>query len=262
LLLQKHGCGKIVHDDLLQFLFRWTKNHPKNVFQQKRGMPAWTRERVIEELEVEYQSSEMKSENHHVRLHDGRSVTIHVIDFGPEVRDVLDDPWIHENIADGIDRETFRPIVQPELHENDPNAIIGEKHTGFLYQRAIDLHCPSGPDIDPKLVRPLVLMFHIDKSHADLFGSLCLTPIQWSLAMIVINGQYNIRSWRVLAYIPNLSKGKGSAEQKKKTLVKKTEEISTNACVLHCLLFRSTTMREEFGGLTNMGTMFSLSLSY
>jgi hypothetical protein len=246
---------------MLQFLFRWTKNHP-NIFQQKCGMPAWTRERVIEELEVEYQSCDMKSENRHVELHDGRTVTIPVIDFGPEVRDVLDDPWVHDNIAAGIDKETFRPIVPAELHENDQNAIIGEKHTGFLYQRAIDLHCPSGPNIDPKLVRPLVLIFHIDKSHADLFGSLCLTPIQWSLAMIDINGQYNIRSWRVLAYIPNLSKGKGSAEQKKKARGKKTEEISTNACVLHCLLFRSTMRKEEFGGSINMGMMFSSSQSY
>jgi hypothetical protein len=63
-----------------------------------------SRERVIEKLEVEYQSCDM---NHHDRLHDGRSVTIPVIDFVPEVRDVLDDPWVHENIAAGIDKETF-----------------------------------------------------------------------------------------------------------------------------------------------------------
>ena len=34
--------------------------------------------------------------------------------------------------------------------------------------------------------------------------------------MIDINGQYNIKAWRVLAYIPNLSKGKGAAKSKKK----------------------------------------------
>lgn len=215
LLVNKHGGSKAMFEDLLKYIFSWTKRDPL-IFVHEEGMPIWTRDAVLEALQEEFDSSDLKFEKNNVELNDGRTVTIPVIDFAAQARDVLDSPFVRANVAEGIDWETFRPIANAEEHENNPNAIIGEKHTGFLYQRAIDLHCPSAPNVDPTLVRPLVLVLHIDKSHADLFGSLCVTPIQWSLAMIDINGQYNIKAWRVLAYIPNLSKGKGAAKSKKK----------------------------------------------
>jgi hypothetical protein len=90
-------------------------------------------------LENEFQSTDMKPVKHDVRLHDGRIVTIPVPDWAPQVRDLLDDPFVHDNIAEGIDRDTFRLIVPIEIHENDPNAIIGRKHTGCLYQRTHNL---------------------------------------------------------------------------------------------------------------------------
>jgi hypothetical protein len=60
-----------------------------------------------------------------------------VIDFAAQARDVLDSPFVRANVAEGIDWDTFRPIANAEDHENNPNAIIGEKHTGYLYTREL-----------------------------------------------------------------------------------------------------------------------------
>jgi hypothetical protein len=60
-----------------------------------------------------------------------------------------------------------------------------------------------------------VFIIHIDKSQADIFGNLCLALIQWSLAMSDnMNGQYSMKAFGVLAYIPNLSAGKGTNKRK------------------------------------------------
>lgn len=212
LIVQKHKGGKEFFDELVIFIFEWTAAYP-DLF--KKSSRTWTRASVLKELQEEFDYMELSSTNHDVPLEDGRTATVPVIDFGPQVRDLLDSPFVQAHIANGIDRDTFRLTTTAQDHEYNENAVIGEKHTGFLYQRGIDLHCPSAPDVDPTLVRPLVIILHIDKSHADLFGNLSVIPIQYSLGMVDIDGQYNVKAWRVLAYIPNLSTGKGSDGEKK-----------------------------------------------
>ena len=212
LIVQKHKGGKDFFNELVKYLFEWTAAYP-DVF--KKTSRTWNRASLLAELAKEFDYLDLVSEQQDVTLEDGRIVTIPVIDFAPQVRDFLDSPFVQSHIADGIDRDTFRVIKMPDEHEYDQDAIVGEKHTGFLYQRGIDVHCPSAPNVDPTLVRPLVIILHIDKSHADLFGNLSVIPIQYSLGIVDIDGQYNIKAWRVLAYIPNLSVGKGSDGAKK-----------------------------------------------
>lgn len=212
LIVQKHKGGKDFFNELVKYLFEWTAAYP-DVF--KKTSRTWNRASLLAELAKEFDYLDLVSEQQDVTLEDGRIVTIPVIDFAPQVRDFLDSPFVQSHIADGIDRDTFRVIKTPDEHEYDQDAIVGEKHTGFLYQRGIDVHCPSAPNVDPTLVRPLVIILHIDKSHADLFGNLSVIPIQYSLGIVDIDGQYNIKAWRVLAYIPNLSVGKGSDGAKK-----------------------------------------------
>jgi hypothetical protein len=164
-------------------------------------------------LEEEFDFYDIKSEKKDVNLHDGRVANSTVIDVGPQIRDLLDDPIVINHISNGVCRDTFCLKVDATLHENDPKTILGKKHLGYLYQRGIDLCCPSGPNVDPRCVRPLRLIFHIDKTHADLFGTLSGIPVQCSLAVLDSEGKYNVHCWRVLAYIPNLSAGKGKDDK-------------------------------------------------
>ena len=215
MLVNKHMGSKELYDDLLEFIFEWTKKDP-NIFTQRPGMPKWNRKRVVTELEHEYDAFDLKSVKHHVDLHDGRVATVPVVDAAAEFRDMLDDPFIHKHVSKGVCRETFRLLRPTHLNDNNPESIIGEKEDGYLYQQAIDLHCPSPPDVDPKKVRPLLLTLHIDKTTVCNFGLLSGTPIQASFSMLNADGQYDVRCWRVLAYIPNLSAGKSKDDKDSK----------------------------------------------
>jgi hypothetical protein len=130
LLVNKHGGGKAMFDDILKHIFGGTKAHP-TVFLHNEGMPIWTRDAVLEALQDEFDSLDLEFEKNNVQLNDGRTVTIPVVDFGAQARDVLDNPFTLANVADGIDKETFRPIALAEQHENDPNAVIGENTRDF-----------------------------------------------------------------------------------------------------------------------------------
>jgi hypothetical protein len=148
MLVNKHMGSKELYDSLLQYTFEWTKKDP-NIFTNKPGMPKWTRKKVVNELEHEFEAFDLKSVKHQIQLHDGRVATVPVIDFGPEIRDMLDNPFIHQHISKGVCKETFRLLTPTHLNESNPDAIIGEIDQGYLYQQAIDLHCPYHPDVDP-----------------------------------------------------------------------------------------------------------------
>ena len=80
-----------------------------------------------------------------------------------------------------------------------------------MYQQGIALHCPDENDgVDPVLVRPLPVVIHIDKMHADLFRNCTArSPIQMMLAMANVNAQQVVTSWWQIATIPILSIRKG-----------------------------------------------------
>jgi hypothetical protein len=82
-----------------------------------------------------------------------------------------------ELISENLDPDTWRPKVKPMIHENDDNAIIGEKDSGYLYAMGIDLHCPSDK---PKDVLPLPVLLHMDATHCGRSGANQLTPTRSS----------------------------------------------------------------------------------
>ena len=92
-----------------------------------------------------------------------------VIDFEEAVRSLLDDVTVMNNIIEGLDPETWRSKTPANRHEYDPDVIIGDKESGYLYRHGIDLHCPDESDgIDPVLIRPLPVVIHIDKTHVAM----------------------------------------------------------------------------------------------
>lgn len=64
-----------------------------------------------------------------------------------------------------------------------------------------------------------------------------------------MNGQYNIKVLRVLAYIPNLSAGKGT-DKKKNSGALNQRDFHKNVCLLQCHLLENIMMLVEYGGLT------------
>ncbi len=60
---------------------------------------------------------------------------------------------------------------------------------------------------------PVGLIVFGDKSHTDLHGVLSLTPIIFTFTFFNRAARNNPRFWRPFTYIPNLSYGKGTANQ-------------------------------------------------
>jgi len=69
----------------------------------------------------------LKPDKKVVELYDGCCVTAPVIDVEEAVRSLLDDETVMSNIMEGLDTNTWRPKPSATEHENDPQAIIGDK---------------------------------------------------------------------------------------------------------------------------------------
>ena len=223
LLVKRHKGTKSLYSDLLDFIFLWSTAYP-DIFILRPGNPKWTRQGVIDHLGEVFQTKDLVPVRKHVKLSDNRIVTIPVTDFGALVRDILDDPRVLADISPGIDPTTWRPKKSQEELHNDPDAIIGEKETGYLYEAGIKLHCPETTQ-SGRRVLPLPCLQHLDQTHTDLFGHLTAIPNQYCPAMVSIEGQMKNRAWRCAAFIPNLAAGKGSDGKKTGQSITKLEDL-------------------------------------
>ena len=114
--------------------------------------------------------------------------------FEAIVRSILDNETVNrpENLMDGLDHQTWRPIFSAEAHEKDQQAMRGDKITGYLYRIGIDTHCPGPEECNPEEIRPLLRILHVDKSHYDLHGSLAITPVGVTLGMFDVDTQQTV----------------------------------------------------------------------
>ena len=225
LMIKGHGGTKSLYNDIVEFIFEWSTLHP-GIFVKKHGVPKWDRKRVIEHIGEVFQTTDLIPVNHEIKLSDNRVVTIPVTNWEALARDILDDPEVIELISENLDPDTWRPKVKPMIHENDDNAIIGEKDSGYLYAMGIDLHCPSDK---PKDVLPLPVILHMDATHCGRSGANQLTPTQFSFGMFSMEGQLNSKTWRSCAFIPNLGIGKGKNGKKKDDPINKQKDL--HACM-------------------------------
>ena len=170
-ICQKHGASKGMFDDIA------TEKDP-NVFKVNNNAQRWNRKKALQFVKDAFGMNGLEPDMHTVKLHDGREVTVPVVDFKEAMCSILNDPGVMKHIMKGLGPQTWRPTVNQDEHESDPNAMINDKDSGYLFQQGIDLHCPTPDQCDPKLVRPFPILIHIDKSHSDLFGNLAVAPIQ------------------------------------------------------------------------------------
>ncbi len=102
------------------------------------------------------------------------------------------------------------------LGDVDPNKTCkekyGEVHTGDAWIPARNRYCQNDQGIK---TMPVMLIVFGDKLHTDLHGALALTLVIFMLTLFNQSACNNTNFWRLIAYIPNLSYGKGTMDKTK-----------------------------------------------
>ena len=220
-ICSKHDVGRAMFDDIENWAYSHSMGDP-TVFQASDRSQRWSYNKTLKHAKEVFHFNDLQPTDKEVTLHDGRVVSVPVVNFAQAMLSILDDPKVMASIMKGLDPETWRPMVPETEHELNENATIHDKDSGYLYRQGIKLHCPK--DCDPVLVRPFPVLIHIDKSHSDLFGNLSVAPVQCMPAMIDIDAQQKVNAWRQIATIPNLSSGKGSDGQTSKSGLRNLED--------------------------------------
>ena len=256
-ICQKHNAGKGMYDDIQTWAIHWNQVNP-NTFTEHSHANKWNCNKIIKFLKQVFPFHGLEPESVTVELHDKRQVSVPVVDFAESMRSILDDKEVMKHIMKGLDPKTWRPKKKDEEHETDPNAIIDDKDSGWLYRQGLKLHCPDEDMVDPAKVRPFPVIIHIDASHADLFGNLKVAPIQVMPAMLDVNVQQTTAAWRQVATIPNLSAGRGKDGKKTANHCSNCRTI-TRSCLLRFLHSISTMNRVALLGEMKMVRKFCSS---
>ena len=245
MICHKHGANKQMYDDIQHWVTAWSLEHP-NVFRPSGQQQVWSRKKLLAFLKDVFSCKKLEPTIHNVELHDGRIVSVPEVDFAESMRSILNDSNVMKHVMKGLDPETWRPIVSEDIHEQNPDAQIYDKDSGFLYRLGIKNHCPDPSDCDPKKVRPFPVLIHIDKSHSDVFGNLAVAPIQMMPAMIDVEYQQKVCAWRQTGTVPNLSAGKGADGKDSRSAINKLKDYHK---VVHAALTSFRKCYEDGGFL-------------
>jgi hypothetical protein len=107
-----------------------------------------------------------------------------------------------ENFAEG-----YNLLTGEVLKDHPANNKYDKVHTGDAWSPARKRYCRKENDM------PVGLIVFVDKSHTDLHGALSLTPIIFTLTLFNRASRNNAKFWRPMAYIPNVSHGKGTSDK-------------------------------------------------
>lgn len=214
ILSTRHKVDKKLFDCIASWA-RFHSNKDPNIWKTNGKSNVWTRKKLLKRLSDTFNTEGLRPTSKETVTHDQRKITVPVFNFSAQVRSILDDPEVmnKDNIMKGLDENTWRPKRSAEDFENDYHAVIADKDSGYLYRMGIEAHVPDHGHTKTKIL-PLPIIVHIDKSHYDLHSNLCVTPIGFTLAMLDVDTQQKVDSWRMMATIPNLSAKKGSNKKK------------------------------------------------
>ncbi len=174
--------------------------------------------------------------NFNVRLRTGTMVTVPVFDNKEMIISILTDKTLmtDKNFAEGYN------VLSSDVDPNKTcNEKYGEVHTGDAWIPVRNRYCQNDQGIK---TMPVTLFVFGDKLHTDLHGALALTPVIFTLTLFNQSARNNTNFWRPIAYIPNLSYGKGTAD-KTETRHKMQDEHTCLSCS-----FQSLQKNSEEGG--------------
>jgi len=86
---------------------------------------------------------------------------------------------------------------------------VDDVYTGSMMTLGIERFLGSFLPMGVHKLRPLPIIFFIDKSHSNMFGSLATTPISFTVASLRIEVRRQSRAWRNLGFTPPLNVGLG-----------------------------------------------------
>ena len=218
ILSDRTKTDKKLFDDIAGWSAYWANKDP-NIWSSWGKSNTWTRKKLINSLTATFKCENLKPSFKEYTSLDGRRViTVPIFDWPSQIRELLDDRNVfnNENIMKGLDKKTWRPLRSADDMENDQHFMIDDKDSGYLYWMGIEQHCPGDEECDTTEILPLPLILAIDKSHYDLHGNLCVTPIGFSLAMLDCHTQQRTEAWKMGATVPNLSVKKGRNKKRKK----------------------------------------------
>ena len=200
-ILQRHGSDLGMHDELINLLQKYLQSgklDPKHV-------DLLTRKKFISTIKKDFKTKSLKPKHVNVTLSDGTEATVSLFDIEHMILSLLSDESLmkDENLALGYD------IFTGDVDENHShNQKYGEIHTGITSGKVHDHYCGTK---GKKM--PIFLIIFGDKTHTDLHGSLSVTPIIFIFSLFNKAARNNPSFWRPLAYIPNLSYGRGKTNK-------------------------------------------------
>ena len=200
-LMQRNGSHLKMYDEVIALV-----NDSLNDGSIGAGLPPLlNRASFLKRVESNFKTQNMKPTHTTVKLANGSLVTVSTFDVEFMIRSMLaDEELMHpDNIAEGYDLHTGH--VDPNCPANEK---YGEIHTGDAWEPAMFHYCGA----DGKYM-PIALVVFGDKTHTDLHGSLSVTPLIFTLSCFNKKARNNPNFWRPLAYIPNLSHGKGKSDK-------------------------------------------------
>ena len=151
------------------------------------------RKRFLIGLEATFKTEKLRPEYVSVKLLDGTVGTVSVFDLEEQIVSLLTDPNLMQkkNLAPGLDIFTGLETTCSDEY--------GEIHTGKAWARAVAHHIAKGSGD-----MPVGLIIYGNKSHFDTHGSLCVTPLSFTLSIFSREARNTKKFWRPMAYLPNL----------------------------------------------------------
>ena len=200
-IMQKHGCPMTLHYEVINLV----NNGLLTGNLSTDNPPLLSRKPFLRQVERTFHTIKLKPRHQHVKLSDGSVATVSTFDIEQMILSLITDDSLmsKENIAEGYDLHSG--LVDKEC---ESNKRYGEIHTGDAWEPALRHYCGSAGKY-----MPLSLVVFGDKTHTDLHGSLSLTPVIFTLSCFNRKARNNPNFWRPIAYIPNLSHGRGKSSK-------------------------------------------------
>jgi hypothetical protein len=106
-----------------------------------------------------------------------------------------------------FDKSTWKPTTFYDTMSG--NDVVGDVHTGTMYQRGIDEYCSGPVPAGIDLILPLPIILSSDESNQDSNFGNTTTPMTWRPANIRNEERCKISSSRTLCLLPNTKIGTG-----------------------------------------------------
>jgi len=197
-MIAKQGAPLCLYDRIMSLMNSYLQSG--NYFNQ----PFMSSSVLQKHLESIYNTTPLKPLHRTVSLSNGSKVTVPTFDVENMILSMVmnDKMMTSSNYAPGYNIYTGQKIP------NHPhNMKYGEIHTGKAWDTALTHYCGNDDEF-----MPLALVVFGDKSHTDLHGALSLTPLIFTLSLFNRTARNRVSFWRPMAYVPNLSFGKGESD--------------------------------------------------